>query len=183
MDDNELTKQSPDIQNKTSEQKTEYSPAQDELWRSRNEYISTRWKGIFELLSWTLNRILNYLFALNTGGLVASLTYIATKPRTNLTTAAIIFFALGVLFILLHAAWYYYYALNLFNAYKTDVTQYYESNLDWKNLNKRDEDWKNLNKRDEERSEKDSQRGFYLGWGAGLAFVFGLYCGIAALWT
>jgi hypothetical protein len=173
MDDNELTKQSPEIQNKISEQKIEYSPAQDELWRSRTEYISARWKGIFELLSWTQNRILNYLFALNTGGLVVSLTYIATKPRTNLTTSAIIFFALGILSIVLHAAWYYYHALNLFNEYRAYVTRYYESKLDWENLRIQDE----------ERSERDSWKGHYLGWGSAITFFIGLYFGIAALFT
>jgi hypothetical protein len=173
MDNNKLTKQSPDIQSKVGAQKIEYAPAQDELWRSRNEYISTRWKGLFELLSWTLNRILNYLFALNTGGLVASLTYIATKPRTNLTTISIIFFAVGILLILIHATWHYYYALTLFNEYKTDVAQYYENKFDWGNLTARDED----------RSERGSWRGFCFGWGSGIAFVSGLYCGIAALFT
>ena|ERR1043166_361612 len=67
--------------------------------RARAEYIGGRWSSLNDFVRRNLDRIVNYLFVLNTGSLVAVLTYIASKPSSGLLQGSIICSSLGVVSI------------------------------------------------------------------------------------
>ena len=140
------------------------------LLKGRNDYIGARWGGLQSAVGSALSRVLNYLFVLNSGALLASLTYISTKQKTEILTVSIWCFVVGIIAILAHAALDYYATNSHFNAYREEVDSFYQSQLDW-----------------EEVLKKDNKRGscecilHSLGWLSAGAFLLGLLLGVSHL--
>lgn len=148
-----------------------HSQTPDNLKRGRADYIDSRWKGLGEFVRRSEDRVLNYVFVLNTGSLTAALTYVATKASNSLIRASIVCSALGVLAILLHAAWCYYRAERFFRAYQREVRGYFVDEVEWEVLKDRDEV-----------RTTGSLVGHGLGWLAGLLFFAALLCGTFGVW-
>ena len=97
------------------------------LLKGRNDYIGARWGGLQSAVGSALSRVLNYLFVLNSGALLASLTYISTKPKTENLTVSIWLFVVGIIAILAHAALDYYATNSHFNSYREEVASFFQS--------------------------------------------------------
>lgn len=130
-------------------------------------YVNEGWSAWREARLQTLNRITNYLFVLNTGALLATLTYVATKGANEGILNSIWLFAFGIFCSALHATLDYYLTESSFSAYRKDVTSLYEHSLDWEVFVDRNEhrpplDWLL----------------HIVGWLGGSAFFIGLVYGL-----
>ncbi len=99
--------------------------------------ITDNWNSWSEARGQTLNRITNYLFVLNSGGLLASLTYIATittKSPTIEFKISLWLLATGTLFSIIHATLDYYLTEICFKEYRLDLDGFYKNKLDWEDL-------------------------------------------------
>ncbi len=145
-----------------------YSEIKDENIRRANiQYINECWTGHRDSRLSSLNRITNYLFVLNSGALLASLAYVATKSCTTGMINSIWMFSIGTFFISFHAAIDYYACQQFFNSYRIDVNLFYKNEIDWEVL-----------------VGKNNQRGksdwymHVLCWFSGVLFLIGLFNGI-----
>jgi hypothetical protein len=136
-------------------------------YQSKVSLVAEDWENWRNTRLQTLNRVTNYLFVLNTGALLASLTYIVSKGVSEGVQASIWLFSIGIVFILIHAALDYYLTEISFSTYRKDVNQLYQSTLDWevfieRNANRPPCDWLL----------------HMLGWLGGIAFLIGLFLGL-----
>ncbi len=135
--------------------------------RSRFSYIEELWTTWREVRQSTLTRITNYLFVLNTGALITSLTYVATKGSSESINISIWLFSIGILCSVLHATCDYYVSEKCFSTYQSDVRKVYDNTLDWEVFINRNDtrvpcDWYM----------------HLLGWAGGIAFFSGLIVGV-----
>jgi hypothetical protein len=79
--------------------------------------------------SW--KRVMNYLFALNAGSLAGALTYVASRTATSDMLTAIKCFTVGIILLYLHAAIDYYQSEFRQKDFFSDLTKFYEDDLDW----------------------------------------------------
>jgi hypothetical protein len=134
---------------------------------SKLNYIKELWAFWRQARLQTLTRITNYLFILNTGALLGSLTYVASKLPNASIQCAIWVFAAGILCSLVHATLDYYITESGFSAYKKEVGEFYENKIDWTVL--------------VEKTEIQSKFEWLLhtvGWAGGILFIVGLFIGI-----
>jgi len=135
--------------------------------RSKQNYVKESWTNWREIRLQTLTRITNYLFVLNTGALIAFLTYVAAKPTTSDIQLSIWLFSFGTFCSVMHATLDYYISENCFSSYQKDVEQLYSNQLDWEVF-----------------TDRNENRGTYdwllhiLGWAGGLVFFGGLILGV-----
>ena len=135
---------------------------------SHIEEQGARWDKI---RSKTLDRINNYLFSLNAGALLASLTYVATKANSADIMLSICFFAIGIFFCLLHASIDYYSVELSITKYKQNVHSFYKNEIKWNDY---------LNKSLFYNKKLDLAL-HIIGWISGGSFVIALINGIAQL--
>ena len=102
--------------------------------KSKVNFVDATWNNWYEMRQQTLSRITNYLFVLNTGGLIASLTYVATKNPNCDIQLTIKLFAIGIIFSLLHAALDYYSVEYGFSMYRKKVNSLYSNKLGWEDF-------------------------------------------------
>ena len=74
----------------------------------QKDYAAKLWNSDTEGLISAQNRILNYIFILNTGGLVATTTSLSKSSYDCYFISSFICFILGILLIVLHATFFYY---------------------------------------------------------------------------
>lgn len=137
---------------------------------SKANYINELWAFWREVRVQTLTRITNYLFVLNTGALLAALTYVASKSPNSSIQCSIWLFSAGIFFSVAHATLDYYLTESSFSSYRKDVDEFYESKIDWAVLVDRNEkrpllDWLL----------------HVLGWLGGIVFFVGLFLGISQI--
>jgi len=134
-------------------------------------HIESLWREFAHERSSTLRRVLGYLFVLNSGGLVAAVTYMATKPTVRWEIPFSIWcFAIGTILITIHAAIDYYTCEGLFGKFRSDVAQFFKNEIDWEVL------W------DRTRERKTGDWILHLlGIGSGVVFVVGLAVGVGGL--
>ncbi|MDO9282446.1 MAG: hypothetical protein Q7T88_08710 [Methylotenera sp.] len=130
-------------------------------------YVNELWAFWREVRVQTLTRVTNYLFVLNTGALIGTLTYVATKSPNSSIRCSIWCFAVGTLLCLFHATVDYYLTESSFSSYRKNVGEFYESKIDWAVLEDRNQ----------------NRPGFdwllhLLGWASGIVFIVGLVMGI-----
>lgn len=130
-------------------------------------YVNELWAFWRDVRTQTLSRVTNYLFALNTGALVGSLTYVATKSPNPSIECSIWCFATGTLLSLFHATLDYYATESSFSSYRKNVDEFYENKIDWAV-------WVDRNQK---RSKSDLLL-HLLGWAGGITFIVGLIMGI-----
>lgn len=115
------------------------------------------------------SRVTNYLFILNTGALLAALTYVAAKSANGFHTS-IWLFSLGIFCSVAHATLDYYLTENSFSSYRKDVTALYENKLDWEVFVDRNE----------HRPPLDWLLHLF-GWVGGLVFFAGVVIGLCKI--
>ena len=101
------------------------------IHESKINYVTEVWVGWREARLQTLNRITNYLFVLNTGALLAALTYVATKSANQDIQTSIWLFSAGIFCSTAHATLDYYLTEISFAGYKQDVDALYGNKLEW----------------------------------------------------
>ncbi|MEY2499719.1 MAG: hypothetical protein QOI07_53 [Verrucomicrobiota bacterium] len=130
-------------------------------------YIHERWNDHQRSVKNSFRRIVEYLFLLNTGGVVATATYIATKPTSiSDMKGPMWLFIAGVIFITFHAVWDYYRCLLLFKRYRENVLEFVADKIEWEVLVDRDA-----------HGVHGEWVGHVLGWLSGTCFVFGVIRG------
>jgi len=147
---------------------TKFNEILDEAERkSKLNFVNECWAGWREARQSTLSRITNYLFALNTGAIFASLAYVTSQKNATGIQLSIWLFSIGALLIILHATLDYYMCEKRFSTYRKNVESLYDNKLDWKVFVDRDKQRGNL------------ERVLHLlGWSSGLSFFIGLFNGI-----
>jgi hypothetical protein len=134
---------------------------------SKVNYINELWYSWRDARTQTLLRVTNYLFVLNSGALLAALTYVASKPSNIYIQYSICFFSAGIFFSVLHAALDYYLTERGFSLYIKDIEELYENKIDWEVL-----------------IDRNANRPMLelllhiLGWLGGIVFFIGLIIGI-----
>jgi hypothetical protein len=76
---------------------------------SKINYVDELWTSWSDARLQTLTRITNYLFVLNTGALLASLAYVASKQTNSDIELSIWLFSVGILCSVFHATFDYYF--------------------------------------------------------------------------
>lgn len=150
---------------------TKLNEIADEIERqSKFNYVDELWTAWREARESALKRITNYLFVLNTGALLASLTYLASKEVNGCIHIAIYLFSAGILCSVLHATIDYYISESSFSSYQKDVEETYSSKMDWEEfLERNDKRWPN------------DWYMHLLGWLGGLLFFIGLGIGVFSI--
>jgi hypothetical protein len=147
---------------------TKFNEIKDQaLLESKIRYVNEVWSAWGKARLQSLSRITNYLFVINTGALLASLTYVATKGANDGILFSMWLFAFGSFCSMLHATLDYYLTETSFSAYRKDVASFYEHKLDWEVLVDRNE-----------RRPPVDWLLHLLGWLGGLAFFVGLVYGL-----
>ena len=136
-------------------------------FQSKLQYINEVWHGWRQARLQALGRITNYIFVLNTGALLAALTYVAAKSANDGIQASIWLFSAGIFCSAAHATLDYYLIESSFSAYRKDVKTLYEYKLDWEVLVDRNEN----------RPPLDWLLHAF-GWLGGAAFFIGLVLGL-----
>ena len=138
--------------------------------RKKLQHIDECWTSHSEWRQDSLKRITGYLFTLNSGGLLASLAYLAAKENPDGIKILIWCFFAGTLLISLHAAADYYSSERHLKLFDSDLKEFYASELDWEDFLERKAS----------RESKDIPLHF-LGWASGLAFFIGLIIAICTI--
>ncbi|ATC65861.1 hypothetical protein CMV30_18975 [Nibricoccus aquaticus] len=141
-----------------------------ELISSRRAWIKERWHGIQDARTCALSRIMSHLFVLNSGALLAALTYISAQPNTKGSMLFPIWcFIVGTAAATIHAAIDYYTTEHMFTKFREDVSLFDAGALDWEvmisNTKKQPLEWML----------------YTIGPCAGVALLVGLLVGIARL--
>lgn len=137
---------------------------------SKTNYVNELWANWRETRQQTLKRITNYLFVLNTGALLAALTYVATKGANSYVHLSIWLFSVGTFLIVLHATLDYYSTENGFASYRKNVDGLFGNKIEWAVF-----------------VDRNEQRSAYdwllhtLGWVSGLLFFAGLVVGVCQI--
>ena len=138
--------------------------------QSKYNYIDECWTSWREIRQSTLSRITNYIFVLNTGALLASLTYVASKEANGNIELSIWLFSFGILCSVIHATCDYYIAEGCFITYQKDVEEVYSNKIDWEVFVDRNDN----------RIPKDWYM-HLLGWAGAILFFSGLVIGISQI--
>lgn len=134
---------------------------------SKIKYVNQVWASWREARSQTLHRITNYLFVLNSGALLAALTYVAAKPANPSIHISIWIFSAGIFFSAAHATLDYYVSESEFSKYKKNVESLYDNKLDWEVFADRCE-----------QTPPYDRLLHTLGWLGGIVFFIGMISGV-----
>ena len=107
------------------------------LTRSRNDYIGIRWRQLYELEKGWGEKALRYLLLTNSGGAIATLSFLGTSEETaNLLGAkiALFLFVLGIFLVGVSTARTFHYMSSLFRAWKDNVDRFYGDEISWKDI-------------------------------------------------
>ncbi len=118
-----------------------FSKQDHDLRQSLNEYINQRWKQLYELEKEWGERALRYLFLTNSGGAIATLSFLGTSSATiNLFSAkiALFLFVLGVFLVGVSTAKTFHHMSSIFKAWKADADNYYSDKITWDYLHAQD---------------------------------------------
>ncbi|WP_018993086.1 hypothetical protein [Aromatoleum toluclasticum] len=106
-------------------------------------HINQRWSQLYELDKEWSERALKYLLMTNSGGAIATLSFLGAAPAAigmlGAKIALLVFLA-GVVLVGVAVAKTFHHMRNLFESWKTEVTSYYEDRITWQHL--QDEDKK-----------------------------------------
>lgn len=145
-------------------------PKEFDRLRQIENYISKRWDQLNAFANKGEERIANWVFILNTGGLASGLAFIATKGPTLTLFLSTVSCGAGVVFITLWGAIAYFRYEHLSSAFKKDVKEFEAGRISFEKLTADDR----------ERSGR-SQLMMLLALLASLAFCSGMTFGFIAM--
>ena len=107
-------------------------------------YLNQRWAQLYELEKEWGDKAVNYLLLTNSGGAIATLSFLGAVKDLTPTQylnfkIALICFALGVFLVGVTTARAYHHMLHLFEGYKKDANKFLLDSVSWEHLNGEDE--------------------------------------------
>jgi hypothetical protein len=129
----------------------------------QQERINARWHAKWEGVIEAQNQALNWLYALNGGGIAGILAYAAAKEAGACIVGALIAFVFGLLCLIGYAACMFYGEQRSYDEFVRDVKELYSGKIGW------DEVWKREGARPHKYLICE-----VLAWCGGLAGCFGL---------
>lgn len=134
-----------------------------------NVQINRRWEQLYKLEKEWGEKAIKYLFLTNSGGAIATLSFIgASKEFSSYSAKAALFsFLLGIVLVGVSTALTFHHLSGLFEKYKLYVKEFHCDQMTWQDLN----DW------DAKRVLR-SRMDYAIPYFSFLSFVFG--CGIGA---
>lgn len=109
--------------------------------QSLNGYITQRWVQLYELEKEWGERALKYLLLTNSGGAIATLSFLGASPLAiNLIGAkiALFLFVFWGFLVGISTAKTYHHMSYLFEAWRADVNHYYTDKVTWEHLQEED---------------------------------------------
>ena len=140
---------------------------------SRGKYISERWEQLYNVSVKASHDAIQFLFLINAGGSVAVLGFMGASDaarRACETKTALIFFALGIIFVGIFHAINVHRLEYIFNQWRKNVSLYHNN----------EESYSKLTSEDEKRSCSIFLE-YLFPYLSGIAFVVGLIFGGIAL--
>lgn len=110
---------------------------------SLNSHINQRWKQLYELEKEWGERALRYLLMTNSGGAVATLSFLgASKGAINLLGAkvSLALFIVGIFLVGVSTAKTFHHMSGLFKNFKNDIDHYYADKITWNHLHDEDKE-------------------------------------------
>ena len=120
-----------------------YSEHPAELRKARLNHIDHRWGQLHALETEWGEKAIKYLLLTNSGGAIATLSFLgASKAALGSTGAklALFLFIFGVFLVGVMTAKQFHFSSNLFKSYKCDVEEYFSDSLQWQQLAGQDEE-------------------------------------------
>jgi hypothetical protein len=109
--------------------------------QSLNANINQRWGQLYELEKEWGERALKYLLLTNSGGAIATLSFLGASPAAiNMVGAKIslFLFVFGVFLVGVSTAKTFHHMSGLFKAWKSDADHYYSDKITWEHLQAED---------------------------------------------
>ena len=120
----------------------------------------------------TLDKINSYLFSLNTGALLVSLTYLAAKENNADIMLSIWGFVFGLLLCVLHAVMDYYISERCMIRYGNLINKFYKNEIVWNDF---------INKSSSLYNKKLDLIMHMIGWISAFSFISALIWGVIQL--
>jgi len=114
-----------------------FSKQKPALMKSRNDYIGIRWSQLYELEKEWGEKAVRYLLLTNSGGAIATLSFLGTSEETaNLIGAkiALFLFVLGIFLVGVSTAKTFHHMSSLFKAWKNNVDRFYGDEISWNDI-------------------------------------------------
>lgn len=118
-----------------------FSKQNADIRQSLNAHINQRWGQLYELEKDWGEKALKFLLLTNSGGAIATLSFLgASQVAINSMGAkiALLLFLAGILLVGLSTAKTFHHMSNLFKSWKSDVDKYYEDKITWEHLQNED---------------------------------------------
>jgi hypothetical protein len=118
-----------------------FSKQDPAIRQSLNGQINQRWGQLYELEKEWGERALKYLILTNSGGTIATLSFLGASPSAiNMRGAKIslFLFVLGVFLVGVSTAKTFHHMSGLFKAWKEDVDNYFSDKITWEHLQEQD---------------------------------------------
>lgn len=144
-----------------------------ELKKQRIAYINKRWSQLYSLEKEWGERAMRYLLLTNSGGAIATLSFLGTSKLTS-SMPTVIFslfiFIFGVVLVGVHDARIFHQMSSLFELYKEEVNEYFSDERAWRALYDNDE-----------KRAQDNKWDFIFPYSSFACFIFGCISGSFAL--
>jgi hypothetical protein len=104
-------------------------------------HINQRWRQLYELEKEWSDRAFRYLFLTNSGGAIAVLSFFGASDKAldfAMLKAALLLFALGVLFVGVATAKTYHRIAGLFKQYRNEADHFFNDKITWEYLTEED---------------------------------------------
>lgn len=118
-----------------------FSKQNTDIRQSLNASINQRWGQLYELEKDYGEKALKYLLLTNSGGAIATLSFLgASQVAINSMGAkiALFLFLAGILLVGISTAKTFHHMSSLFTNWKSDVEKYYEDKITWEHLQNED---------------------------------------------
>lgn len=115
---------------------TRYSKLEPPTKEVLNTHINRRWGQLYELEKEWGERALKYLFLTNSGGAIATLSFMGAAKEYNVigTKVGLFLFVLGIVFAGISTAKSFHYMSRLLKKYKQGVEDFYADKITWAEL-------------------------------------------------
>jgi hypothetical protein len=119
-----------------------YSEEVLEVRADRLNFTNARWGQLNQLTKEASDRAIHYLLFTNSGGAIATLSFLGAVPavRTQVPPkVALACFILGLILLGIHAAIWIHFVDYLFKNWRENVLKYWNDEIDWEKLTEDDD--------------------------------------------
>jgi hypothetical protein len=118
-----------------------FSKQDSAVRQNLNSHINQRWGQLYELEKEWGERALRYLLLTNSGGAIATLSFLGSSTSAiNMLGAKIslFLFVLGIFLVGVSTVKQFHHMSKLFTSWKSDVDRYYADEITWEHLHAED---------------------------------------------